>query len=41
LQLAEQVQAAGDVQARWREMLAAEAKLIQLQSPGPRMHSGL
>lgn len=41
LQLAEQVQSAGEVRARWQEMLRAESKLIQAQAPGPRMHSGL
>jgi len=41
LQLAEGVQPAAEVRARWREMLAAEAELIASQLPGPRMHSGL
>jgi tRNA-(ms[2]io[6]A)-hydroxylase len=27
------------VEARWQEMLAGEAKLLQEQAPGPRIHS--
>jgi tRNA-(ms[2]io[6]A)-hydroxylase len=41
LQLAEQIQPSDVVAKRWDEMLDAEAELIQSQSPGPRMHSGL
>jgi tRNA-(ms[2]io[6]A)-hydroxylase len=41
IQLAEQIQPEKLVARRWDEMLDAEAKLIQHQSPGPRMHSGL
>lgn len=29
------------VEARWNQMLDAEARLIQNQPPGPRMHAGL
>lgn len=39
--LAEQVQNAPAVANRWDEMLDAEATIIRLQPPGPRMHSGL
>jgi tRNA-(ms[2]io[6]A)-hydroxylase len=28
------------VEARWQEMLAAEAKMLAEQAPGPRIHSG-
>ncbi|AMV40374.1 tRNA isopentenyl-2-thiomethyl-A-37 hydroxylase MiaE [Planctomyces sp. SH-PL62] len=28
------------VQARWRELLEAEAAILAVQTPGPRMHSG-
>ncbi len=28
-----------DVEARWRDMLESEARIIQAQRPGPRMHS--
>lgn len=41
LQLAEAVQSKVKVERRWLQMLDAEAKIIQSQSPGPRMHSGL
>jgi tRNA-(ms[2]io[6]A)-hydroxylase len=41
LQLAEQIQAAGKVVARWNEMLDAEAEVIRRQPPGPRMHGGI
>jgi tRNA-(ms[2]io[6]A)-hydroxylase len=41
LQLAEQVQNADEVAARWTQMLQAEATIIVNQPPGPRMHSGL
>jgi tRNA-(ms[2]io[6]A)-hydroxylase len=27
--------------ARWQEMLAAEARIIAAQEPGPRIHSGV
>ncbi|HEX4794710.1 MAG TPA: tRNA-(ms[2]io[6]A)-hydroxylase [Humisphaera sp.] len=41
IQLAEQIQDAPLVSKRWDEMLDAEAKLIQEQPPGARMHSGV
>lgn len=30
----------GNADARWEEMLAAEAEILARQEPGPRMHSG-
>jgi len=41
IDLAEQLESERRVEKRWSEMLDAEAKIIQKQSPGPRMHSGL
>lgn len=41
IQLAEQILPEKDVAKRWNEMLDAEAKIIQDQTVGPRMHSGL
>ena len=41
LQLAEKIEPAAAVAKRWNEMLDAEARLIQRQAPGPRMHSGM
>jgi tRNA-(ms[2]io[6]A)-hydroxylase len=40
IQLAEQIQPSQAVASRWEQMLSAEAKIMQLQPPGPRMHSG-
>ena len=40
IQLAEQVLPERQVAERWDEMLDLEAKLIESQTPGPRMHSG-
>jgi tRNA 2-(methylsulfanyl)-N6-isopentenyladenosine37 hydroxylase len=40
IQLAEQLQPAGEVARRWQEMLASESLIIQAQPRGPRMHSG-
>lgn len=40
IQLAEQLLPADEVATRWDQMLDAEAKIIQEQSAGPRMHSG-
>jgi tRNA-(ms[2]io[6]A)-hydroxylase len=40
IQLAEQILPEKVVATRWDEMLDAEARIIQEQSPGPRMHSG-
>ena len=39
IQLAEQILPQDIVAKRWNEMLDAEARLIQRQPPGPRMHS--
>ncbi|HSI32971.1 MAG TPA: tRNA-(ms[2]io[6]A)-hydroxylase [Tepidisphaeraceae bacterium] len=41
IQLAEQILPAGEVAARWEQMLDEEATIIRDQPPGPRMHSGL
>jgi len=41
IQLAEQLLPEKTVAKRWDEMLEAEANLIQKQTPGPRMHSGM
>jgi tRNA-(ms[2]io[6]A)-hydroxylase len=41
IQLAEQIQPEGTVAKRWDQMLDAEAKIIQKQTTGPRMHSGV
>jgi tRNA 2-(methylsulfanyl)-N6-isopentenyladenosine37 hydroxylase len=40
LRLAESIVAPAEVEARWREMLQAEAEVIAAEPPGPRMHSG-
>jgi tRNA-(ms[2]io[6]A)-hydroxylase len=40
LDLARRFVDAAVVEARWQQMLAAEAKIIAAQSPGPRIHSG-
>ena len=40
VQLAEEIQPAGEVRPRWEQMLDAEAAVIRRQPPGPRMHSG-
>jgi len=39
IQLAEDILATKDVQKRWDQMLDAEAKIMQRQTSGPRMHS--
>ena len=41
VQLAEEIDSAGEVARRWDEMLDAEALIIRDQAPGPRMHSGM
>ena len=41
LQLAEQLLTKAEISKRWSQMLEAEAKIIQSQPPGPRMHSGV
>jgi tRNA-(ms[2]io[6]A)-hydroxylase len=40
LQLAEQIDSRQTVERRWNQMLDAEARIIQSQEPGARMHSG-
>jgi tRNA-(ms[2]io[6]A)-hydroxylase len=40
IQLAEQIQPEDVVAARWEQMLDAEARIIEEQTSGPRMHSG-
>jgi tRNA-(ms[2]io[6]A)-hydroxylase len=40
LQLAEQIDSHKSVERRWDQMLDAEARIIQSQEAGPRMHSG-
>ena len=40
IQLAEQILPEKVVAKRWSEMLDAEARLIERQPPGPRMHAG-
>jgi tRNA 2-(methylsulfanyl)-N6-isopentenyladenosine37 hydroxylase len=39
LQLSEEIEPAARVAKRWDEMLDAEARIIEGQAPGPRMHS--
>ena len=41
IDLAEQILPSNEVEQRWQQMLRDEAKLIQRQSPGPRMHGGI
>ncbi len=40
LKLATEAGPARAVEARWQEMLAAEARILASQPPGPRIHSG-
>ena len=40
VQLAEEIQAPERVRGRWDQMLDAEARIMESQVPGPRMHSG-
>jgi tRNA-(ms[2]io[6]A)-hydroxylase len=40
VQLAEEIEPEDSVAKRWDEMLDAEARIIEKQEPGPRMHSG-
>ncbi|MDP9112185.1 MAG: tRNA-(ms[2]io[6]A)-hydroxylase [Acidobacteriota bacterium] len=40
LKLANKVAAKCIVEARWQKMLAAEARILAEQTPGPRIHSG-
>jgi tRNA-(ms[2]io[6]A)-hydroxylase len=41
LQQAQALVTVRDVDARWDTLLDAEARIIQVQPPGPRMHSGV
>jgi tRNA-(ms[2]io[6]A)-hydroxylase len=41
LHLARQFNKPSALEARWQEMLAAEAAILAAQEPGPRIHSGL
>ena len=41
LELAKRILSSEEVDARWAVMLDEEAKIIQAQTPGPRLHSGL
>jgi tRNA 2-(methylsulfanyl)-N6-isopentenyladenosine37 hydroxylase len=40
LRLAEGILARQEVEIRWQQMIEAEARIIQKQPPGPRIHSG-
>lgn len=40
LRLAHRIADRASVEARWRQMLAAEADILARQEPGPRIHSG-
>ena len=40
IDLAEQILPERDVAQRWQQMLREEARLIERQPPGPRMHAG-
>ena len=40
LKLAAKIDGKKAVEARWQEMLAAEARILAEQAPGPRIHSG-
>ena len=40
LQLAQAIRPLDVVEKRWQALLAQEARIIQYQTPGPRMHSG-
>jgi tRNA-(ms[2]io[6]A)-hydroxylase len=41
LRLAQKIAGRSNANARWEQLLAAEAEILALQEPGPRMHSGL
>jgi tRNA-(ms[2]io[6]A)-hydroxylase len=41
LQLAEEIEPLDRVKKRWNEMLDGEARIIEAQAPGARMHSGV
>ncbi|MEP6961295.1 MAG: tRNA-(ms[2]io[6]A)-hydroxylase [Acidobacteriota bacterium] len=41
LKLASKIAGRKNAQARWEEMLVAEARILSEQEPGPRIHSGV
>ena len=41
LKLATKIAGRRDADARWKEMLEAEARILAAQEPGPRIHSGV
>jgi tRNA-(ms[2]io[6]A)-hydroxylase len=41
LRLAQKIEGKSEAEARWQEMLAAEAEILTRQEPGPRIHSGV
>jgi tRNA-(ms[2]io[6]A)-hydroxylase len=41
IQLAEEIEPGEQVRQRWDEMLDAEARIIEAQAEGARMHSGV
>jgi len=41
LQMAEQLESRTAVKTRWDQLLDDEARIIQAQTPGPRIHSGV
>jgi tRNA-(ms[2]io[6]A)-hydroxylase len=41
LHLAGKFTVQAELEARWQEMLAAEARILAAQEPGPRIHSGV
>jgi len=41
LRLAGKFTRKAELEARWQEMLAAEAEIMAAQAPGPRIHSGV
>jgi tRNA 2-(methylsulfanyl)-N6-isopentenyladenosine37 hydroxylase len=41
LRLAEGIIPPREVQTRWEQMVEAEARIISMQPPGPRIHSGI
>jgi tRNA-(ms[2]io[6]A)-hydroxylase len=40
LKLARKIAPRGEVELRWSELLDAEARILAVQDPGPRIHSG-
>ena len=41
LKLAHKIAPKEAVEARWQQMLGAEAEILAQQTPGPRIHSGM